>query len=94
MIETIEDTRSFFDSGEFAEVVYLGANISILGIFDSNFDETIDITGRRVGLRCINSDVTGVNIGASITINRIDAMYTVRAKEVGARTTLLILEQI
>ena len=82
-----------FDSGEFAEVVYLGANITILGIFDQNFDESLNVNGQRVGLRCINMDVTGVSIGANITIERTDGIYVVRAKEVGARSTLLILER-
>jgi len=91
-IETVEDTRSFFDSGDFAEVVYLGANLSILGIFDSNFDDSLDVNGQRIGLRCINIDVVGVSIGASITITSTAGIYTVRAKEVGQRTTLLILE--
>ena len=91
-IETLEDTRSMFDSGEFAEVVYLGAGIDILGIFDSNFDESLDINGQRLGLRCINTDVTGVSIGSSLTIKSTAGIYTVRAKEIGARTTLLVLE--
>ena len=41
-IETLDDTRSFYDSGEFAEVVYIGAGVEILGIFDSNFDDTLE----------------------------------------------------
>lgn len=91
VIETIEDTRAMFDSGEFAELVYLGANITILGIFDTNFDESLNVNGTRTGIRCINGDVGGVSIGASIKVK--GSYFTVRAKEQGARTTLLILER-
>lgn len=83
-----------FDSGEFANVVYLGANIEILGIFDSNFDQSLAVNGTRTGIRCMSIDVTGVSIGSTLSIPALDATYTVRAKEKGARTTLLILERM
>lgn len=93
MIEELSDTRAMFDSGEFAELIYLGAGIEILGIFDQNFDDALDVNGRRTGIRCVNTDVTAVAIGSTLTIKSSDVTYTVRAKEQGARTTLLILEQ-
>ena len=94
MIETELDTRALLDENDFADVIYLGANVEIFGILDHNHDQSFDINGRRTGLRCISTDVSGVSIGSTVLHKRSDTTYTVRAKEKGARTTLLILEQV
>lgn len=93
MIETELDTRAMIDKNEFADLIYLGANINIFGILDHNYDQSMDINGRTTVLRCYYEDVNSVAIGSTLKHVRTDTTYTVRAKENGARTTLLILEQ-
>jgi len=100
MIETEADTRALFEQNDFARgVAVVGQSGELLGIFDQNFDNALDVNGRRTGLRIVNEDVDLFNLAvASVLIFdrnlSTEKKYTVRALEAGQRTTLLILEQI
>jgi hypothetical protein len=92
-IETLADLRSLLDPDEFA-VKFDLAGVSVIdGVLDNNFDQSLDINGRRTGLRCVSVDVATLAIGTTITDVVAETDYIVRAKESGARTTLLILER-
>lgn len=100
MIETESDTRAMFDTGDFALSVKIsGGPDSVIGIFDQNFDQTYEINGRRTGFRIYIADLVDLNISVGSVLifnhNQTDeSSYTVRAIERGARTALLILEQL
>ena len=93
MIETVDDLRAMLDVDEFAKRINIGAGVLIDGVIDNNFDQSLDINGRRTGIRCVSVDVSTLAIGTTITEVIANTDYIVRAKESGARTTLLILEQ-
>lgn len=96
MIETLADTRSLF-AGSGVEV-YLGAGNQVEAIFDQVFDESLEVAGRRTGVRLPTVDADLIAIDATITVKDsytdpiTETDYIVRAKETGQRTTLLILE--
>ena len=92
-LETLEDTRAMFDTGEFAKRFYIGAGIYVDGILDNNFDQSLDTNGRRTGIRFVSADVETVAVGSNITDDITKSVYIVRERETGARTTLLILER-
>ena len=82
-----------FDANEFARRFYIGGGVFVGGVIDNNFDQSLDINGRRTGIRCVSSDVSTLAVGTTITDVEAETDYLVREKEQGARTTLLIVEQ-
>ena len=92
VIETLADTQSLFDKDDFGIEVHIGSGRYVVGVFDQNFDASLEVNGRRTGLRLESSAALEVAINSTITLVESDAAYYVRAKEPGARTTLLILE--
>lgn len=92
-LETLADLRSMLDVDEFATAFNIGSNTTIDGVLDNNFDQSLDINGRRTGIRCASADVSALAIGTTITAVVAKVDYIVREKESGQRTTLLILEQ-
>ena len=93
MIETAIDTRAMIDRNDFAVVVDLRTGVCFDGVLDHNHDLSMDINGRRTGVRLVNDDADQIPIGQVLDIGDPPEAYTVRAKEQGARTTLLVLEQ-
>ncbi len=94
MLETLADTRSMFDSDEFGIEIYDSAGVLYVGIKDHNFDQSLQVNGRRTGIRLVNEDAALIAVDSVITEKLTDTEYTIRAREQGARTTLFILEQI
>jgi hypothetical protein len=92
-METLDDTRAMFDVSEFARRFYIGGGVFIGGVLDNNFDQELDVNGRRTGIRCVSVDVATLAVGTTITDVDAAIDYIVREKESGARTTLLIMEQ-
>lgn len=92
-IESLDDTRAMFDLDDFARRFYIGGGCFIKGILDNNFDQSLDINGRRTGVRTISADVTTLAVGTTITDVDLAIDYIVREKESGNRTTLLIVER-
>ena len=93
VMETADDLNALFDINEFGKRFYIGSGEFVVGVLDNNFDQSIDINGRRTGLRCPSEAVADVLVGGQITDVDAAAAYTVREKESGERTTLLILER-
>lgn len=94
MLETVADLRSMFDPEEIASVFDIGGGACINGVLDNNFDQSLDINGRRTGVRCVSLDVSGLAVATTIKDLSGGNSYIVREKESGARTTLLILERV
>ena len=93
-LETLDDTRAMIDTGEFARRFYLGAGVYVDGVLDNNFDQSLDINGRRTGIRCVSVDVATLAVGSNVVDVNAATTYILREKESGARTTLLIMERV
>lgn len=93
VMETADDLRAMLDVQEFARWFNIGAGVIVAGVIDNNFDQSLDVNGRRTGVRCITSDISDLAVGQTITDITLETNYIVREKETGARTTLVILER-
>lgn len=92
-VETLADLRAMMSETDFAIRVILADQSEVIGVFDQNFDQALEINGRRTTLRVVNEDSTTVAVGQTLTLKEAKTVYTVRAIEKGARTTVFILEQ-
>jgi len=90
VIETPTDLKSLVDEFDFGTIVDLGSGVEVVGVFNRDFDQTLDVNGRRTTFRVVSADADLISIDQTITIGLAD--YIVRAKERGERTTVLILE--
>ncbi len=89
-VETATDRQGMMNGSDFRTAVDIGTGTDIFGIIDNVAVEALGISGQRTGLRCLNADVVSVAIGSTLTIS--GTTWTVRDKQQGDHTVLLILE--
>jgi len=92
LTETAADVRSMITDSPFYSLIYLGANIEIPAILSIRPDESLEMTGQRTTMRCVNADVSAVSVGTTLTVGYGGDAYIVREILVGNLTTQLILE--
>jgi hypothetical protein len=97
-LENLADTESLFDDLATGVSVYLGSGNTVAAVFDQLFDDDLEVNGQRSALRVTRASADLVAIGATVTITdsytdpATETDYIVRAKEIGQRTALLVLE--
>lgn len=95
MLETETDLRSLFDVTATALSYRIsGSATEFVGVKDSNYDDALDVNGRKTGLRVMSIDITNLTVDAVLIEGSTGDQFTVRAMQPGARTTLLVLEPI
>ena len=90
-LESDADRLLFLSTDEFAVTATISAS-PVVGIFDNEFAEAIDIEGTVPAFECRTSDVAAVVHGTTVTINTI--AYTCHGKQPdGTGMTVLILQE-
>ena len=90
-LESDADRLLFLSTDDFATTATI-AGSPVLGIFDDEYGEVLDIEGTVPVFLCRTSDVAAVAHGTTVTINAV--AYTARGKQPdGTGMTLVILEE-
>ena len=74
-----EDWTEFFDANEFGTEATFGGGSKVVGVFDQDYAEDLNIPGRQPRFVCPEASVTSLNVGDSITIG--STTYTVGEKQ-------------
>lgn len=90
------DLDKFLNTSQFAKTAVIGSGtrnqVSINGIFENEYIESVDVNSLTPTFLCKTSDLTNIKVGNNLTVDNTD--YKIRdPQQDGTGLTLLVLEK-